>query len=240
VLTHRSTLEFSHQKLFKVWIYQGFTAIAYLDFAISQPYDRAILIALFLSGSGDFFATANGYELPTMVHFGWACSSATGFTCHGVRRIEARMECAKCNKTSEGIAWAFCPYCGASVADTSGSSGPSGLGARSEPSPPSDHSAPSGSSPYGAGVRSQVFDVIVRQAMAGARWKEICAEPMRVNGILPEEIEAEVQRRRALQKPYERPNFLQYFKQRAKIGAIIYLILVLVVFLLSLSTVPHR
>ena len=54
----------------------------------------------------------------------------------------------------------------------------------------------SGSGSYGSGVRGQVFEVIVRQAMAGAPWREICAGPMQVNKIDVEDIEAEVQRRR--------------------------------------------
>lgn len=48
---------------------------------------------------------------------------------------------------------------------------------------------------YGAGVRAQVFEVIVRQAIAGAPWREICAGPMSVNGITPEEIEQELKER---------------------------------------------
>jgi uncharacterized Zn finger protein (UPF0148 family) len=48
---------------------------------------------------------------------------------------------------------------------------------------------------HGAGVRKQVFEVIVRQAMAGAPWRQICEGPMKVNGIDPEDIEAEVARR---------------------------------------------
>jgi uncharacterized Zn finger protein (UPF0148 family) len=48
---------------------------------------------------------------------------------------------------------------------------------------------------HGAGVRKQVFEVIVRQAIAGAPWREICEGPMKVNGIDPEDIEAEVARR---------------------------------------------
>lgn len=51
---------------------------------------------------------------------------------------------------------------------------------------------------YGMGVRQQVFEVVVRQAIAGAPWQEICAGPMSVNNILPEEVEAEVARRQAL------------------------------------------
>lgn len=49
---------------------------------------------------------------------------------------------------------------------------------------------------YSAGVRQQVFEVIVRQALAGAPWREICAGPMAVNNINDDEIMAEVERRR--------------------------------------------
>jgi hypothetical protein len=55
-----------------------------------------------------------------------------------------------------------------------------------------------GAGSYGSGVRAQVFEVIVRQALAGAPWREICAGPMQVNNISPEEVEAEVKRRQAL------------------------------------------
>lgn len=51
---------------------------------------------------------------------------------------------------------------------------------------------------YGTGVRAQVFEVIVRQALAGAPWREICAGPMQVNNISPDEVEEEVKRRQAL------------------------------------------
>jgi hypothetical protein len=50
---------------------------------------------------------------------------------------------------------------------------------------------------YGSGVRAQVFEVIVRQALAGAPWREICAGPMQVNNISPDEVESEVKRRQA-------------------------------------------
>lgn len=46
------------------------------------------------------------------------------------------------------------------------------------------------------GVRAQVFEVIVRQALAGAPWQELCAGPMGCNNINPAEIEEEVRRRR--------------------------------------------
>jgi hypothetical protein len=50
-------------------------------------------------------------------------------------------------------------------------------------------------SPYGEGVRGQVFEVIVRQGMAGAPWRQICAGPMKVNNISEDEVEAEIRRR---------------------------------------------
>ena len=45
-------------------------------------------------------------------------------------------------------------------------------------------------------VRALVFEIIVRQAMAGTPWKEVSAGPMYANRISAEEIEAEVERRR--------------------------------------------
>jgi hypothetical protein len=43
-------------------------------------------------------------------------------------------------------------------------------------------------------VRAKVFEVIVRQAIAGAPWRDICAGPMQVNGIDPEDVQREVDR----------------------------------------------
>jgi hypothetical protein len=45
-------------------------------------------------------------------------------------------------------------------------------------------------------VRQQVFEIIVRQAMAGTPWRIICAAAMEFNGITADEVEAEVNRRR--------------------------------------------
>lgn len=50
--------------------------------------------------------------------------------------------------------------------------------------------------PRGGGVAGQVFEVVVRQAMAGAPWREICAGPMEVNGINPIDVEKEAARRK--------------------------------------------
>lgn len=69
-----------------------------------------------------------------------------------------------------------------------------------QPAPAPGMSPLNGSGSYGSGVRAQVFEVIVRQALAGAPWREICAGPMSVNNISPEEVEGEVKRREALLK----------------------------------------
>ncbi|MDX2107755.1 MAG: hypothetical protein SFY67_15240 [Candidatus Melainabacteria bacterium] len=53
--------------------------------------------------------------------------------------------------------------------------------------------APSGV--YGTSIKQQVFEVIVRQAMAGAPWRDICKGPMIANGIDPKEIEEELRHR---------------------------------------------
>jgi hypothetical protein len=51
---------------------------------------------------------------------------------------------------------------------------------------------------YGSGVRAQVLEVVVRQALAGAPWKEICKGPLAVNNITEAEVEAEVERRSSI------------------------------------------
>ncbi|MDZ4835135.1 MAG: hypothetical protein SGJ27_15270 [Candidatus Melainabacteria bacterium] len=47
-------------------------------------------------------------------------------------------------------------------------------------------------------LRQAVFDIVVKQAVAGAPWRDLCRGPMEINGISEEEIEAEVGRRKAL------------------------------------------
>ncbi len=49
--------------------------------------------------------------------------------------------------------------------------------------------------PEALSMRQQVFEVIVRQAMAGSPWRDICAGPMQVQRITVEEVEAEIKRR---------------------------------------------
>jgi hypothetical protein len=53
-------------------------------------------------------------------------------------------------------------------------------------------------SQYGDGVRGQVFEVIVRQGLAGAPWREICQGPMMVNRISEVSVAYEIKRRQDL------------------------------------------
>jgi len=56
-------------------------------------------------------------------------------------------------------------------------------------------------------VRQQVFAVIVRQALAGAPWRVICAGPMQVNNIQPEEIQRVIDRVNGRQTSSNVPPF---------------------------------
>ncbi|MDR3612201.1 MAG: hypothetical protein P4L53_01455 [Candidatus Obscuribacterales bacterium] len=84
------------------------------------------------------------------------------------------MNCKSC-KLDLQADWRFCPICGVAASQ--------------------EASKKSKAAPYGPGIRAQVFEVIVRQAIAGAPWRQICVGPMQVNSITPEEIEEEVRRR---------------------------------------------
>lgn len=57
--------------------------------------------------------------------------------------------------------------------------------------------AVTGVSPSGIVVRTQVFENIVRKALAGAEWRQLCASVMRVNQISVDEVRIEVVRRKA-------------------------------------------
>ena len=83
------------------------------------------------------------------------------------------MNCRHCSKELKPD-WQFCPQCGRDLAE------------KMQPR----------SGAYGPGVRGQVFEVIVRQGLAGAPWRLICAGPMKVNNITAEEVQAEINRRR--------------------------------------------
>lgn len=91
------------------------------------------------------------------------------------------MNCKTCRKALQPE-WQFCPQCGqkSEIAE-----------------PGSQQKEPM----YGTAVRQQVFEVIVRQAIAGAPWRLICKGPMMINKITEAEIEAEVARRNGNQQP---------------------------------------
>ena len=90
------------------------------------------------------------------------------------------MQCNRCHKELEAGQWQFCPFCGVQIDFSSSSSKAKSLAALVIKS----------------AQRSQVLEVIVRQALAGAPWREICSGPMKDNGITPEEVESEVERRK--------------------------------------------
>jgi zinc-ribbon domain len=101
------------------------------------------------------------------------------------------MKCSHCRKILEDD-WLFCPKCGGQIKGASESGAAKKL-SRSFQNEEVEHFAQ-----YGSALRDQVFEVVVRHALAGAPWKEICAGPMFVNDIDPLEIEAEVSRRKGL------------------------------------------
>lgn len=58
-----------------------------------------------------------------------------------------------------------------------------------------------GAAHYVSGVVKQIFEVIVRQGMAGAPWNEICKGPMMLNNIEEREVESEIEWRAAGKPP---------------------------------------
>jgi hypothetical protein len=124
------------------------------------------------------------------------------------------MNCENCKSCKNDLQadWFFCPNCGTSKHETSLMQQYLRSIGSSEETPATHKSATeivigkilglsntastnNDGSKYGAGVRSQVFEVIVRQAIAGAPWQEICQGPMQVNNITIEEVEEELRRR---------------------------------------------
>lgn len=89
------------------------------------------------------------------------------------------MKCSVCDGALRK-GWNYCPDCGYDVR-------------LSEPEQLIDASQVCFEPPVG--VRATVFEVVVRHAMSGAAWREICAGAMKYNNITDEEIEAEVRRR---------------------------------------------
>ncbi len=123
------------------------------------------------------------------------------------------MSCKNCKKQLQPD-WFFCPGCGSAVHETSvmGDYLRSADKIDDSPGQPQNQAntvagllsnavangpetAPVDGSKYGPIVRASVLEVVVRQAIAGAPWQEICKLPMQVNNITIEEVEEEVQRR---------------------------------------------
>jgi hypothetical protein len=101
------------------------------------------------------------------------------------------MKCAHCPRKLEDD-WLFCPRCGKKIKGAGEPQTAKKL-SRSFQNEEIEHFAQ-----YGSALRDQVFEVVVRHALAGAPWKEICAGPMLVNDIDPLEVEAEVSRRKGI------------------------------------------
>lgn len=99
------------------------------------------------------------------------------------------MDCRECSRLLQED-WKHCPFCGCtSNAETAGRH--------------------KDSDTYGAHVRHQVFEVIVRQALSGADWKDICAGAMQLNNISIEEVEWEISRRfRSVSRDAQDDEFL--------------------------------
>jgi hypothetical protein len=89
------------------------------------------------------------------------------------------MGCANCRNALQSN-WLFCPFCGHKAAAVQ-----------------QTVSADSRAGSYGAGVRAQIFELAVRQALSGGAWRQTCASAMKSNNITPEEVEAEAIRRTA-------------------------------------------
>lgn len=106
------------------------------------------------------------------------------------------MNCPHCRREAQ-IDWSFCPGCGKSLesasTDSTNPKNSKNQKKANNPQNSSDNKDYSGS--YGSSVRQQVLEVIVRQAIAGAPWREICRGPMRVNNISEAEIVAEARAR---------------------------------------------
>lgn len=100
--------------------------------------------------------------------------------------------CKSCKKALQKD-WFFCPNCGTAQHETSVMQEYLRSVDNTDDIPARQKNT--AESKYGAGVRSQVFEVIVRQAIAGAPWQEICLGPMQVNNITIEEVEEELRKR---------------------------------------------
>lgn len=120
------------------------------------------------------------------------------------------MQCISCGSQLESD-WTHCPYCGNFKSLLQEPVTDEHVNSIFEKM--FDRRMGSKEGAYGSGVRGQVFEVIVRQAMAGAPWRQICEGPMAVNKISVAEVLAEVDRRR---KMVGQSSFKRSEEQKAK------------------------
>lgn len=118
------------------------------------------------------------------------------------------MECSICGSKLEPK-WTHCPHCGKYRSLLKSFSAADIDSIFEKMLNKAEHSVEQSQQPkqkvvtgaYTEGVRQQVFEVIVRQAMAGAPWRKICAGAMATNNVDEAEVLAEVERRRKALKP---------------------------------------
>jgi hypothetical protein len=142
-------------------------------------------------------------DLPAQANSGVPASSgaASGISVRASRATRATVVAKPVDdRQSETLPTAPVP----GPSETSAGAPPSDVASQPQAIPRQPVPGPStfvpGAGSYGTGVRAQVFEVIVRQALAGAPWRELCANPMQANNISVNEVEAEVKRRQALLK----------------------------------------
>jgi hypothetical protein len=92
------------------------------------------------------------------------------------------MNCPDCKNNLENN-WLFCPFCGHKAVPT-----------QAQSPAPVPAQAPRASS-YGSGIRAQIMELAVRQALCGQPWRQTCASVMKANNITEHEVEEEVRRR---------------------------------------------
>lgn len=97
------------------------------------------------------------------------------------------MGCSNCKNVLQ-TNWLFCPFCGHKAVFVANAVSDTRAGS------------------YGSGVRAQIFEIAVRQALSGGAWRHTCAAVMQANNISPEEVEAEASRRTVKPINYQAVN----------------------------------
>jgi hypothetical protein len=97
------------------------------------------------------------------------------------------MGCSNCKNVLQSN-WLFCPFCGHKAVFVANAVSDTRAGS------------------YGSGVRAQILELAVRQALSGGAWRQTCAAVMQANNISPDEVEAEASRRSILSGNYQAVN----------------------------------